>query len=114
MDNGFFKSINNIKTIKEVTIVNINAVEQTFFLNFSSCLSKNVLYIASYIPIIANALANDIIVFDISLIPKYEEFGINLVTIGNIINGIILLITPPMPYTIKFSINNLNFFTFTP
>ena len=66
----FLNTRSNIKTTNDVHKVNANVVEQTSFLNFSFFLSKKVLNIASYIPIIANALANDMIVFDISLIPK--------------------------------------------
>ena len=66
----FLKTIKNRKTTTDVHNVNEKAVEQIFFLYSSSYFSKNIRYIASYIPITANALANDTTVLDRSLNPK--------------------------------------------
>ena len=68
-DAAEFANIIMKNTISDVIIVKQSAVEQIVFLYCSSSFSKNIRYIASYIPMIASALPKLTTVFDKSLIP---------------------------------------------
>ena len=68
-DNGSFNMTMIKATATDIMKVKPRDVEHISFLYSSSSLSKNMRYIASYMPSIAKALPNETSVFCISLIP---------------------------------------------